>query len=432
MKRLGRILKWVVIAAGAVIAVLVMLNTYYVGSSGTQLERRLKTLRDAGDPVQLMDLARAPIPPEKNADVYFRRAVPDLEAMQKELQAWYPNTGYPTETLSPTDQKRLEILFNAYPEVIPLLEQAADCPDNDPQLDGTLPTSGFLETCLERQSSHRIPYRVLRARSMLLLSQGRNNDALASQVLVLRLARHWRREPLILGYLVTAVCESVAMAGVNQVLQAGPVSPSARQALDAELALHDNMEGLNWALRSERAYTLSMVRELRSSGSFLMTRGLWNDLMLRFLELYDDALKDTSRPYAEVASRKNAASRPRGGLNPLGTLVTHLEPSLVAYREPAERTRALVRSLRLLNALQVRVPPDSDRVPKLTDLGLPAGATIDPFNGEPLKVKKLPAGWTVYSVGKNRVDDGGKLDGNTDIGVGPISRGGSRSVPQRP
>jgi hypothetical protein len=426
MKRLGQVIKWIVIASGVVIAVLVMLNTYYVGSSATQLERRLKTLRDAGDPVQLMDLARAPIPPEKNADVYFRRALDDLEAMQKELQAWYPNNGYPTGTLSPTDQHRLETLFYAYFEVIPLLEQAADCPDNIPQVDGTLPTSAFLGQFLERMSSHRIPYRVLRAHSLLLLAQGRYDDALASQILGLRLARHWRREPLLTGYLVTAVCESVAMAGANQVLQAGPVSSSARQALDAELALHDNMEGITWALRSERAYTLSAVREFPSMG-FWPERGFRNDLMLRFLELYDDALEDISRPYAEVASRKNTTVRPRGGLNPLGSLVTHLEPSLVACRDPAERTRALVRSLRILNALQVRVPPDSDRVPKLTDLGLPAAATIDPFNGKPLHVKKLPEGWMVYSVGKDRVDDGGKLDGNTDIGAGPVD-----AVPQRP
>jgi hypothetical protein len=68
------------------------------------------------------------------------------------------------------------------------------------------------------------------------------------------------------------------------------------------------------------------------------------------------------------------------------------------------------------------VPPGSDRVQKLTDLGLPAEATIDPFNGEPLHVKKLPQGWMVYSVGSNCVDDGGKLDRKTDIGLGPISR----------
>ena len=428
MKRLGRILKWIGIAAGAVIAVLLMLNTYFVWSTGTQLERRLKALRDAGDPVQLMDLARAPIPPEKNADVYFRRAVDDLDAMQKELLAWYPKTGYPTETLSPTDRERLETLFDAYPKVIPLLEQAADCPDNDPQLDGTLPTSRFLEPFFEHLAKHRLPYRVLKARWILLLSQGRNDDALASQVLVLRLARHWRREPLILGYMVTAVCESVAMEGVNQVLQAGPVSPSARQALDAELALHDNMEGITWAIRSERAYTLSAVREFPGA-RFWLTRGFSNDMMLRFLELYDRVLKDTSRPYAEVASRKNATSRPRGGPNLYGALASLLEPALGACRDSAERTRAMSRSLRLLNALQVRVAPDSDRAPKLTDLGLPAEATIDPFNGKPLNVKKLPEGWTVYSVGKNRVDDGGKLDGKTDIGAGPIRRGESHRKP---
>ena len=119
--------------------------------------------------------------------------------------------------------------------------------------------------------------RVLRARSALLLSKGRADDALANQMLLLRLTRQWRREPLIIGYLVTAVCELGAMEGVNQVLQAGPVSPAARQALDAELALHDTMEGYNRALRSERAYSLSSIREIPGSG-FWLTRGFSNEL----------------------------------------------------------------------------------------------------------------------------------------------------------
>jgi hypothetical protein len=428
MKRLKRILIWIGIVAGAAIAVLLMLNAYFVWSTGTRLERRLRAIRAAGDPVQLSDLARTPIPPETNADVYFRRAVADLESMQKEIYAWYPKTGCPTEPLSPTDRERLETLFKAYPKVIPLLEQAANCPDDDPQIDGTLTTTRFLGPFMARFSTHRLPYRVLRPRSLLLLSQGRHDDALASQVLVLRLARRWLREPMIINYLTTAVCESVAMDGVNKVLQAGPVSPAARQALDAELALHDNMEGVTWALRGERAFSLSAVREFPGSG-FWLTRGFANDLMLRLLDLYDRVLEDTVRPYAEVASRKHAPARPRFGQNPYRVLVTLLEPGLTACRAPAERTRAMSRSLRVLNALQARVPSGSDRVPNLNDLGLPAAATIDPFNGEPLHVKKRPEGWTVYSVGKNLVDDGGKLDGNTDIGAGPTSRGESPRKP---
>ena len=75
----------------------------------------------------------------------------------------------------------------------------------------------------------------------------------------------------------------------------------------------------------------------------------------------------------------------------------------------------------MLNALQTHVPAGSKEVPKLSELGLPAETTTDPFNGEPLHVKKLPQGWLVYSVGRNFKDDGGKLDDsvNGDVGVGP-------------
>ena len=52
---------------------------------------------------------------------------------------------------------------------------------------------------------------------------------------------------------------------------------------------------------------------------------------------------------------------------------------------------------------------------------LPVETTTDPFNGEPLRVKKMPKGWLVYSVGPNLQDDGGKLGDvdHGDIGVGP-------------
>ena len=93
MKRLRKILKWTGIVAGAAIAILLMLNAYFVWSTGTRLERRLVALRQAGEPVQLADLAREPIPPEKNADVFLRRAADDLDAIQKELMAWYPKVG---------------------------------------------------------------------------------------------------------------------------------------------------------------------------------------------------------------------------------------------------------------------------------------------------------------------------------------------------
>ena len=202
-------------------------------------------------------MAHEPIPPEKNADAFLRRAADDLDAIQKELLAYYPKRGYPPETVAPADQDKLEKLFADYPKVMPLLEQAANCPDNDPQLDCSLPTTRFLELYFKRPEKRRLINRVMLTRSAWLLSKGRADDALATQLLTLRLTRQWRREPLMIGYLVTVACEVGAMEGANRVLQAGPVSRPSRQALDTELVLHDTMDGYNWALRSERAYSLS-------------------------------------------------------------------------------------------------------------------------------------------------------------------------------
>jgi len=382
--------------------------------------------------VQLADLARESIPPEQNADVFWRRAADDLDAIEKELEAQYPKKGYPTETLSPAEQDRLEKLFAAYPKVMPLLEQAAACPDADPQLDYTVsPLSRFLDPYMEHTSRHRLLYRVLRARSALLLSKGRLDEALSAHILALRLARHWRREPLLLGYLVTVACEQLAMDGINQVLQTGPLAANLRQSLDRELALHDTLEGYYRALRTERAYALSSVQELPGGGLWQtwLTRGFVNDLKLQLIDLFDRFLGKGTQPYREVVSARSKTTSTGSVLNPLTNLVRLLEPALNNLREPAERTRVLSRSLRVLNAILDRAPAGSDRTPKFDELGLPSETTTDPFSGELLRIKKLPNGWMVYSVGSNLVDDGGNLDGRKDVGVRPITRHASEKKP---
>ena len=85
------------------------------------------------------------------------------------------------------------------------------------------------------------------------------------------------------------------------------------------------------------------------------------------------------------------------------------------------RLQALIRCLRVLNALQAHAPWGGNEIPKLTELGLPVETTTDPFSGEPLHAKKLPQGWLVYSVGPNLQDDGGNLENPVtgDVGIHP-------------
>ena len=55
----------------------------------------------------------------------------------------------------------------------------------------------------------------------------------------------------------------------------------------------------------------------------------------------------------------------------------------------------------------------------MEELNLPKAQTIDPFSGEPLKVKHTDDGWIVYSVMDNGEDDGGDFIKLKDYGVAP-------------
>lgn len=428
MKRLRKFLKWFGLSAGMAIAILLIANAWYVRSTGAELATRLRALRQAGEPIQLADLAFPAVPADRNADAYYRRASGDLDAIQKELLAAYPKTGRPAVPLSSVDKDRLEKLFAAYPRLIPLLEQAADAPDYDPHIEMTGSTTRILGPYLEQVQGYRGVYRVLRARAELLISQGRFDDAVSGYLVLLRLTRHWQQDPLLIGYLVTIASKSAAMDGINEVLRSGTISSASRKALDDELARHDSLESLAHALRSERAYSLETVRELPIPDLWI-TRGFRNALTLGMLDLFDRQLQDVDLPANRVLVGKRTPPTTSKWPNPYGTLVSLLETSLGPLRDAADRVRAQNRSLRVVNAIQAHTPAGPDSVPRLADLGLPADVTIDPYNGEPLHLKKLPEGWLVYSVGGNLVDDGGKLEKVVDVGFGPIRPDDAKSKP---
>jgi hypothetical protein len=397
-----------------VIAILLIANAIWVWTTGSRLEKKLAALRAEGEPLSLADLSREPIPPEENAAVFLRRARSDLEALDKELTDVYESDGYDDGRLSESELRTIRSALETYPKVIPLLEQAAACGDYDPQLDYTVGPDAFLKGYLDEMSDRRTVARVLRNRVPLLLADGEREEAIRNCILMFRLSRHFDHEPMLIGYLTTLACRGIAVEASNLVLRAGPLPGEAREALEAELALHDGVEAYRRALKTERAYGLDSFRT-SIPDFWLVGRALGNDATCYYLDMIDRHLAAASRPYSEVAATTPVTARRRFGFRVLTDLA---EPAMVAGREAMERTRARIRCLRVLNAVQRRVGEGAAE-PKLSDLGLPATATTDPFTGKPLTLKRLPAGWLVYSVGKDLKDDGGELGEDRDVGVGP-------------
>jgi hypothetical protein len=419
MKRLKKIMIWTGIALGAVIAVLLVVNAILVWTTSSRLEKQIAAIRAAGDPVSLADLAPEPVPAEKNAAVFLRRAEKGAEAIVDELMPVYESGYSEGGPLSESQLKAIQAAFDAHPDVVPLLEQAAACSAYAPEVDCSAGPDQFLSSLMDSLSMMSATRRVLEAQVRLLIAQGKQKEALQTSLTLSRFGRHIQQEPTSYRYLFAAACHSTAVTCANRVLQSGPVSPDERNILEAELARQEEeiLKAYQWALKGERAFGLACQQAIPGRNIWFV-RAYWNGAASFYLDVLQQQLAFVSRPYAEYCSAQPELSE-KGRIFPEGF---NVYKALAAIRIAMERHRARTRCLRVLNAVQ-RKAEEGVADPKLSELGLPAEATTDPFTGEPLHLKKLPDGWLVYSVGRNLKDDGGDLSTSSkDIGVGPLGK----------
>ena len=401
---------------GSLIAVLLVANAVFVWRSGAALESRLEAIRDAGEPLCLADLAREPIPPEENAAVYYRRARGDVQAISKELEAVRTSDGWLDGAASLENLQTVERAMAAYPDVISLIQKAAACPDSYADTDYGVTFAEFVSGGLEELQSNRSVARYLRDRSRMLTAKGERDEALRTSILGFQLARHADREPTLLANFVAIAMREVAIRVANRVLRSGPVADSSRDALDAELVRNDLTESYRQALITERACGLTAFNEM-NLGRIWPFRGGWNNAMIYYLDVMDSQLALASQPYHQVLQAGPVAvSRP---VSPWAVLADLVLPAIHSAREATERNRATMRCLRTLNAV-TRLEQQGVEVAGLIDLKVPEEETIDPYTGKPLVMKKLPDGWVIYSVGKDLRDDGGKVDDQSDFGLGPV------------
>jgi len=407
-----KIVKWIGIVLGTLIAILLIANAIWVWRSGAKLRAEIEAIRAAGDPVTLPELAGQPIAPEKNADTYLSRAEKDLEAIGRELNEVYSSDAFHEGRLSAEHLALVEKTLAAYPDVLPLLEQAAAAEEYHPEIDYSLPPDNFITDLTSGMSRLRLAARLLHARSLLLAKQGDRDAALYSAMLTLRLARC--QDPMLIGYLVSVAVRGLAIDSASRLLQGGPVSNEQHQELETLLARHDAMAAFREALRSERPYMITSFRQTIPGRDNWLMRAYWDREELACLELIEQELAVTERPFREARKVRDET-----GPGSWSTLARLTAPAAEQAREAAERDRANVACLRVVNALVRREKPDELPRADLSDLGLPAEATRDPFSGEPLRVKKVTGGWLVYSVGADLNADGG--DDEKDVILAPTS-----------
>ncbi|MEM6655827.1 MAG: hypothetical protein AAF596_08500 [Planctomycetota bacterium] len=406
---------WLTKAAVA-LALLVVVAVAALSAVGlwrkAKVERRLATLRAAGEPVSLADLAR-PVPTRGNAALVL-----DGEALRTYASDNEGFGRYRLQLALPGRQPRVALMESVarslagFKPLLDAIDEAAAC-------DAYVRNTNYVATTPKSllndvgDAVHRLKSvaRLQSVRVRFDLARGDVAVAFEKGFDALRLAKLARRQPLIIGYLAGVASDGVAIDDFNRVLRSGQVDEAFRERLDEQLAKQYDMASLVDALRSERAHNLA---SFDSMGPDL---GQWASSKLALLDYHEAAI-----PWIAAPPWKSTVPAPATRGN---SLVQLMAPSVEGLRTAHWRMVALGRCLRVLNALQRFSEENGREASGLDELDLPDTVKTDPFSGKPLvcgwrENEDGTSGWWIYSMMENGVDDGGKFDDASDYGLAPL------------
>jgi hypothetical protein len=282
---------------------------------------------------------------------------------------------------------------------------------------------------------------LLRLDAARLAHDGKLDDALASCRAALAAGRSMGHEPSLIVQLVAIAGERLAWTGMERVLGQGEASEPALRACQEALADEGGQPSLLTALRSERAFEFEVIgwlvagdtRRLALSKDQTVAEtvknpfgrsGLWlvngwlQENQAVNLELMTEMVEAAKMPVEEQVPRfqeleaKAKALRSAGWPRGRYVLAALAIPAAVRvaqsfHRLEAERRCAITAMAVERYRLAHKRWPDSlkELVPALL-----AKVPTDPYDGQPLRFRRLEDGVVIYSIGPDGKDNGGIID----------------------
>jgi hypothetical protein len=402
---------WIAITLVSLLTIVLVILALDLYLTGKKLDEKLMEIRSEGDPISLAGLAPDPIPADQDAAVLLHAIRDDLHAFCRDVEGYTRSDNYATGSPTDLQLEAIEAAFATYPNVLPTVQQAAALKGYQWRLDYTQSPQQFLASCGSEFAMHNDATRVLALHATVLRGHDQWDEAGRAAVAILQQARHFEHDHMLVFLLVALWTHSTAIDAANHALRGGPVSEDTRDLLERELARFNPGPAHKKALKGDRAYGLDCFRN-----QIFPTPIPWfqrNREQLNYLEVMEGYIQGPPGWYYQE-------SRTSGGRGlSCRRFADSVHPSLQATADAVRKSLARNRALRVLIALLSRDDPSAAPPADLTELGLPKDTTTDPFGGGPLIVTSTPRGWMIYSVGANGRDDGGKLDGYSDVGVGP-------------
>jgi hypothetical protein len=422
------------IGIAILLAIALIANGFMAWRTNARLQNKIAAIRAAGDPASIADLAPKPIPEDKNAAAIMAKLGPRLEVFSHEYARFLDKSSVGKAYDARTDHDEpgtaeqiaaIRGILNKYSDITAGLAAAAACDKYASMADYSMGYEAFINDVIKKQASRfRMAGRFLGWRMEELVAAKQQDKAIATGIEMLQLARQHDGEPTLVNALVAIAVRGLASRSIYDALAAGPVSPEMHAALDRELALADDPQQMLRMLKTERAYsmdaTMTMPSEVSGGPKWLFRMFGWpmQRIFIGELDFLDNEVEIAGQPSASAQSRIERMRAPQTKSGH-GVLADLMIPGLQAAYHANARDTAVTRSLRIYNALRGYAEKNGHEAAGLDELRLPRETTVDPYSGQPLKLKHTEDGWSVYSVMQNGADDGGDFMGFKDFGVAP-------------
>jgi hypothetical protein len=425
-----------------VLAGLIVLYLVYRHSLSVAIQSRLDAIRHAGYPATCAELDKwYPQPPagQNAADVYneafahynmwtnsnperAKRYLLPISGMAKLPQR--------TEPLPGGMKQLVAEYLSDNSEALRLLYQATSMKSCRYPIDLS---EGFAMR-ITHLNKIRQAARLLELEAIHNSEEQKPQQAVESVIASLGVLRSLNQEPMLISYLVRLACQGITIDSLERVLNRTSLTDEQLSMLASGLDDAEEHQSLTRTFVGERCTGTDIFQRIRKrtipsgvlsgfiSGSMDQEPSWVNILVPIYritglLDLDEERYLDLMKPFvdttqlstpesiAAVSSTSNdVANMPRWHIVARPLLDALAGVFLRASRSAAKlhdaQTALAIQRYRLANS---RLPDQlSDLVPKF----LPAVLT-DPFDGKPLRYKKLAKVYIVYSVGEDTVDNGG-------------------------
>ena len=428
LKPRRRLRWWHIVVFGLALCILVLIAIRF--KDRTSLEKRLDAIRAAGYPVTFAELDAwyEDVPYGENAADYVLDAIACLRKPQREQERqipWMGNAEKParTQALAAELVGTVDELLEKNQEAIGLLERAGALRRSRYPIDLT---KGHA-TLLPHLSDLRGTVRLLCLKAILHAERGEPESATEALVSAFGVANSEATSPVLISQMVRQGGQSVAISALERVVNRTTLDEEQLVRLRQTLAEAYDPNAIARGFVGERCMVIQALRDPRSTGlgfapviaqegpSLLQLRaaqavGLVDRLLVRYIDHVDRALAAMRLPPTERLDVIAELESDHLDMAEEHPTLTYFMPTLgrIMRNDLAHMTKLRVAALalaveryRLANG---KLPEQlADMLPELLET-----IPLDPYDGKPLRYGRLDPGFVVYSIGKDRTDDGGK------------------------